>query len=414
MSGFRITPRPDARPLVEWSSTGPSRDNQVIVIGSPKGGSGKTSVTLFCATTLAEMGAKVLLIEATEGQAPLSQAFYPQLSGQEEEAGLGPHLYRASGAINPSHGYLESYRRLQAVMAREAPLALASLRQVRVTPEDDTRAMDFLPAGQGALSVLQSQPAMHQWGPRRALLRSFLDALVAAHPQGGWDFIFVDTLPTAESTVTKASLGVADSYALVVDVESSHPLTGFQGILQEIYHSVEARKEEGLPPSVFKGLVLNKVAGSGRRPLVERINRSLIAARQREAEARGFPIDILREIPRLMTLTLLGFNHLAVQSLSRRYPNGRFPDDLDLLTDEDVDAILNFAVGLGVDGEDIPAAAGVAWVKQSLKPLKARLTQEAESLAPLILSFDSSGTALGAYLEALPDTEDQPEGAIHE
>lgn len=397
---FSITPRPDKLPLVSWSPEKGRPQNHVVVIHSPKGGSGKTSTTLFCATTLAELGARVLLVEATEGQAPLTHAFFPASAEVGSEQGLGPHLFHGIAPLHTAPSFATAMKLLLPVMAREAPVALASLRPVYVTP-DRKKSLDFLPAGSAQLGLVQQMTVMQDRDKRKALLQAFVDALVAAHPRGGWDFIFIDILPSAESTITRAAIGLADTYILVVDVESSHPLVGFSHINAEIQESITSRKADGRSTEVFKGLVLNRVGRAKSRTYTEKVNRALIAAQQRESEATGRFIPILREIPRLQTLTLLGFNYLAVKALKARYPGG-LPDDLDNLSDEDIEVILSFRDGIDANGNDFEAAAGVAWLIEANPLQRDRLLKEADSLAPLILAF-GDGSALDAYVAAIPD-----------
>lgn len=402
-SGFVITPRADEAPRLSWNRPAVPL-NHVVVVGSPKGGCGKTSVTLFSATTLAELGARVLLIEATEGQGPLTRAYSPMAA--VEDRGLGNHLYQGIGAVKDDMDFAKAYAKVFPIMRQHAKAAMQDMTKVYVTP-DQSRSLDFLPCGESMLARVQSMSSMQQRDIRRALLTAFLDAIKAENPEGGWDYIFIDTLPTAESTVTRASIGIADSYALVVDVESSHPLTGFGGIKEEIGIVQASRVAEGKPGEVFRGLILNKIAPPNKRPLVEKVNRLLVAGEQKKAANQGLDVLILAEVPRLSTLTLLGFNYANLRNLQKRYPGG-LPEDLNDLTDEDVDNLGLFDHGLTDEGELCETFAGVPILVDKLfGSNKRKILGEAESLYPLLLNLSADKAALYEYIAAMPVADEE-------
>ena len=396
---FVIYPQSDALPLVTFEPH-PAPANYRIVAGSPKGGSGKTSTMIFAATTLAAMGARVLVVEATEGQAALTHAYHPTsyATSPDGRSGLGWHLYQGLGLAGGERDYASAYARYRGIMDKEAPAALASLGKIRVSPDND-RTLDILPCGEIALERVQSAPAMQHRNHRRALLTAFLDALAAAHPDGGWDFIFLDTLPAVSNTITLAAMGVADSYSVVVDVESSHTLTGWGAISQELLEISREREEEGKDPNIFRGLILNKTGRASDRSLVERINRFLIACERKAAADAGFQVDILAEIPRKLLLTMLGFNYSSILTLSKRY-GGALPEDLNTLTDEDVAAMYQFKAGADHDGQTLEPAAGVAWLCKANPGNRANYIQQAQELLPLLLSLANDDEAMGAYAQA--------------
>lgn len=400
---FVITPNTNKEmPDVRWDIPAGNPANHRIVTGSPKGGSGKTSTMVFAATTLAQMGARVLVVEATEGQAPLTQAYHP-LSLLDEnvgQVGLGSHLYQGLSVGRDESTFSTAYAKYRPVMDREARKALESMGKVYTNPAK-SRSVDFLACGEELLARVQATPIMQLRHHRRALFASFLDALAAAHPAGGWDFIFIDTLPAVESTITKAAMGVADSYAVVVDVESSHPLTGWGAIQLELGEISDARHAEGVNPNIFSGLILNKVSTQdSKRPLVEKINRYLIACERKNAEANGLEVPVLAEIPRMTLLTLLGFNYAAVEALTRRYGKS-FPEDLDLLTEGDIEAMFRFRVSVDSDEQQMDSAAGLAWLSASLPGHRKRLEEEAERLIPMLFRLTDNMHSLDEYIDTM-------------
>jgi len=392
---FVVTPRSDELPLVAFERSGPPI-NFKIVTGSPKGGSGKTSSMIFAASTLAAMGARVLIIEATEGQAPLTQAYHPGSFTHEDAGmnGLGAHLFQGLAVGRDDSTYDAAYSRYRPAMDRQAKKAIEGLTKISVGPNGPY--MDFMACGEEALAKVQHSPNMQLRHQRRALLAAFLDAIAAAHPDFGWDFIFLDTLPAVESTVTRAAMGVADSYAVVVDVESSHPLTGWGAISEELVAIATAREQEGKSPDTFKGLILNKIGDPKKKPLVEKINRYLIKCERAIAEKNGLRVDILAEVPRLTTLTLLGFNYTAVLALQKRY-GANFPSDLDDLTDDDIEAMYNFKAGTNGAQELLEPAAGPKWIAAHNPAQAKKLDYESQSLIPMLLALAGDEAALDAY-----------------
>ena len=114
-SFFSVSPSStgDGLPSLAFQIVG-APQNKILVIGSPKGGSGKTSITTFAASELARLGARVLLVEATEGQAPLTQAF--AFADADSGAGLGLHLQRVVGMTKDGDSFAQTCARLKNVV----------------------------------------------------------------------------------------------------------------------------------------------------------------------------------------------------------------------------------------------------------------------------------------------------------
>ncbi len=385
-------------PTLSYVLSGVPR-NMVLVIGSPKGGSGKTSLTTFAASELARFGARVLLIEATEGQAPLTQAF--AFTDADSGAGLGLHLQRVIGMTKDGETYAQTCARLKGMMSIEAKAALGSIRRVSVSPDDPSIGFDFLPCGEGNLAEVANSSKMGQRPIRRAMFASFVQALAAEH--GGWDFILIDILPSAESPIVKAAMGIADSYALVVDMESAQPLPGWGVLMEELVRIQDAREDEGRSADIFKGLILNKVNPT-RPNLTQKINRLKMRMKQYQAFKEGLEVPVLAEIRNLKSLALLGFNFHAVQQLANAY-NGKIPEDLDELTDADVERLVLFEEGTNAAGDPLPVAAGIGWLANLLPGSRRTLMEEAEVLHPMLLSLAGDTPAREAYNQFLAVTE---------
>ncbi len=398
VSSFTVLPpsSPGLMPSLVWSIVaGTTPLNRVLVIGSPKGGSGKTSLTTFAASELARLGARVLLVEATEGQAPLTQAF--AFSDADTGAGLGLHLQRIIGMTKDGENFAQTVARLRPMAAAEAKIAVTSIRRISVSPNDPAIGFDFLSCGEGNLAEVATSPKMAQRPIRRAMFATFLEALANEH--GGWDFIFIDILPSAESPIVKGSMGVADAYALVVDTESAQPLPGWGVLMEEIVRIQQAREGEGKDPNIFKGIILNKINPT-RPNYTQKINRLKIRVKQRQAMDSGVTVPILAEIRKLTSLALLGFNVHAVQLLAEAY-GGKIPEDLDDLTDQDVERLVLFEEGIRPDGSPLPVAAGIGWLSNLLPGSRKTLMEEAHVLHPMLLSLAGDGNALAALEEVM-------------
>ena len=395
-SFFSVSPSStgDGLPSLAFQIVG-APQNKILVIGSPKGGSGKTSITTFAASELARLGARVLLVEATEGQAPLTQAF--AYADADSGAGLGLHLQRVVGMTKDGDSFSQTCARLKNVVAVEAKSALACIRRVSVSPENPDLSFDFLPCGEGNLAEVATSPKMAQRPIRRAMFSSFLQALAAEH--GGWDFILIDILPSAESPIVKAAMGVADSYALVVDTESAQPLPGWGVLMEELVKIQDARQEEGKAPDIFKGLILNKVNPT-RPNLTQKINRLKIRVKQHQAAEEGLDVPVLAEIRKLTSLALLGFNVRAIQQLSVAY-GGKIPEDLDDLSEEDIERLVEFEEGVNHEGDPLAIAAGIGWLANLLPGSRKTLTEEAKVLHPMLLSLAGDTKALAELFEVL-------------
>lgn len=400
---FNVTPG-DGGPIVQAASDPKNPANHRIVLGSPKGGCGKTSTSLFIGTTLAELGQSVLLVEMTEGQAPLSQSFaYEEANAADGGRGIGLTMHRLIGRIRDDEDYTTALRRLLPVARQEAPTLLDAIVSVSIDPDDPTKVMHFCPCAEGALAEVSSSSRMRQRPIRRALLDAILIALAEAREARdgirGWDTIIMDVLPSAESPVMKAAVGVSDSYALLVDMRSAQPLPGW-GIIQEEIAQVEAaRKAEGKENGIFKGLILNMVAAGSvkKAPRTERINRLKIRLLQRMAQEEGLDVPILADIRILNTLGLLGFNSFALRELTKNYPGG-IPEDLDDLTDEDLEKLVCFTSSTSPDGKALEVGTGRAWLAAMAPSMKKTLAEETNLLMPLILALSNDNEALEAFL----------------
>lgn len=400
---FTVTQDNSGNPYIQ-ARTSKTPSNYRIVLGSPKGGCGKTSTSLFLAATLVELGQRVLFLELTEGQAPLTHAFAYQEANKEDGGnGLGLALYRLLGGTYAENDYQTTLTRLLPKARTEAQVLLKSIRSVVVDPKNSNKVMHFLPCAEDYLSEVTASNRMRQRPMRRALLDSILIALAEACNEqcgiAGWDTIILDVLPSAESTVMKAAMGVADSYALLVDMESAQPLPGW-GIIQDEINQIElARAQEGKQSDIFRGLILNKVSSGARKPhLTERINRLKIRLLQHIANNEGRNLDVLTEIRHLTTLALLGFNSYALAQLAKVYRNG-IPEDLNQLSERDIEALVCFTTGTTPDGTVLDIGTGSAWLAKMFPSLRKILQDEQKILMPLILKLSNDNKAFETYLK---------------
>jgi cellulose biosynthesis protein BcsQ len=380
--------------------------NRKIILGSPKGGCGKSSLEMLAASELARMGAKVLFIEITEGQAPLTQSFAH--STLDTGVGIGVHLQRLIGLARGGETHSQTMTRLKPAALREAQDLKASGAMVRigVSPKDPSLGFDFLPCGESALAELATSPKMQERGVRRGVFGALLEALAEVY-DGGWDFILMDILPSAESVIVRGAMGVTDSYALVVDMESAQPLPGWGVLMGELVQITEARTHEGLDPNLFKGLILNKVKPD-RPGLTRKVNTLKVRMRQAQAEAEGVHVPVLAEVRNMTTLALLGFNTLAVQQLAAHY-GGTIPNDLDDLNEEDVSRLTLFEEGRDEHGQGLPVVTGAAYLAKLFPPLRTILDTETRDLHPLLLNLAGDQEALDALLEAYQASASEPE-----
>jgi len=392
---FEVTTA-SGRPNVRAITKNAQKANLRIVLGSPKGGCGKTAVTTFVSSALAGVGAEVLLIELTEGQAPLTHSFaYDQAVADDGGKGIGLSLYNLAAVARSDDDYRTAYARLLPKAREEARELIKAIRPIRIDPNDPTRTMDFLPCAESFLAQVANNPRMHQRPLRRAILDSLLDALAEVRLETtgkhGWDAILLDVLPSAESPVMKAAMGVADAYALLVDMESAQPLPGWGVIQDELVQIEAARKAEGKQGGIFKGLILNKVnSGAKKARLTERINRGKIALIRHLAKQNDTIIEVISEIRHLSTLALLGFNIVALDRLTKAYPGG-MPESLDDLTDTDIENLVLFQTGTDLAGNNLEVGTGSAWLAAMFPSLRRTLAEEEQFLMPLALVLEEVG-----------------------
>jgi cellulose biosynthesis protein BcsQ len=409
---FQVT-TVSGRPVVRAIVSALEKRNQRIVLGSPKGGCGKTASTTFVASAMAAMGADVLLVEMTEGQAPLTHSFaYNQIMAEDGGQGIGRALYNLIGMVRADDDYRTAYNRILPKAREEAKALLPAIRKIRIDPNDPTRTMDFLPCAESFLSQVANNPRMQQRPIRRAILDALMDALakarLGAEGRNGWDAILFDVLPSAESPIMKAAMGVADAYALLVDMESAQPLPGW-GVIQEELNQIEsARKAEGKPTKIFRGLILNKVNASAKKArLTERVNRARINLIRHIAIQGGEPVNVIAEVRHLNTLALLGFNIVALDYLAKAYPGG-IPENLDNLTDQDIEHLVVFSSGMDKEGNLLEVGTGSTWLAAMFPSLRRTLIEEEQRLMPLVLSLAGTEEDLLAYANALPELDEAP------
>lgn len=407
---FEVTTA-SGRPVVRAITNPAQKENLRIVLGSPKGGCGKTATTTFTASALAGLGADVLLVELTEGQAPLTHSFaYDQAVAEDGGKGIGLALYNLTGVARSDDDYRTAYNRILPKAREEARELIKSIRKIRIDPADPSRTMDFLPCAEAFLAQVANNPRMHQRPLRRAILDALLDALaevrMGVEGKRGWDTILFDVLPSAESPVMKAAMGVADAYALLVDMESAQPLPGWGAIEEELSQIETARAAEGKSAGIFRGLILNKVnAGSKKPRLTERINRGRISLIRHLAAENGNQVNVISEIRHLSTLALLGFNIVALDRLAKSYPGG-IPESLDDLTDKDIENLVLFQTGTDLAGNNLEVGTGSAWLAAMFPSLRRTLLEEEQSLMPLVMVLAGDQEDLVTYGEALAKSDD--------
>lgn len=373
--------------------------NLLVAFVAPKGGAGKTTCTLLAASSVAARGARVLVVDATEGQGGLSMRLAPEATVSGRPHGLGALVRYVHDAMDQYTG-LPYTKKLQTLrdssVGKHAVLALQEkgevLCRISVDP-DSAAAFDFLPCGSTILQKVQQDSTMGEPTTRQIVLQSVLDGLSEVY--GQWDYIFVDVVPNAHSTVLKATMGVADRIAVVIDMKSSMPMAG----LEEVMREVDAIKIQPHRPNpeILGGLVLNRITRGSSMALIAKIVQLEIKAYSQKAE-----VPILSKIKEMDSLTLLGMNNSAILELEEAFggtlPSGVLDDD-HLLTTAQVKAVNRFLSHTGGDpgiGIRHLAARQLGGMKSSLG--KSLLREELE-LLPAVLELIGEEEIAMEYLD---------------
>ncbi|UJR85385.1 ParA family protein [Sandaracinus amylolyticus] len=182
-----------------------------IVVTSPKGGVGKTTVALHLGLALAERGMRTLIVDL------------------DPQGGIGLSLAKRDG----------EWRGLVDVLAGEAQCA-------EVVVRTNEPRLAILPRGRlDPIEVPSFEDAVRTRGALDALLRPIEDA---------FDRVILDT-PSGLGGITRAALGAAD-WALVVFKAEPLAMRSIQQVLRVIEHVREGERPElsllGIVPTMVE------------------------------------------------------------------------------------------------------------------------------------------------------------------
>lgn len=216
--------------------------NKVIVVGSNKGGSGKTTSTASLADSIArKQGRPVLVIDA-DPQGNLS-SYFGYLPSKNIPNSLVSYLKRKYLADDGTAGELPPVTYFINVARKYIP---------RSDKRKDYENLDIIP-GNGGLTgiynVFNSDPAANR------LFRDLFDEIRALDK---YDYILVDTKPTIDNTLLQILFGA--DYLLVPSTDGKLSFMGANSI-GAVYQQIhEQRKNAGDETNIeFLGMFLNMI-----------------------------------------------------------------------------------------------------------------------------------------------------------
>lgn len=370
--------------------------NIVLMLVAPKGGAGKTTLTLASAQALAARGARVLLVDKTEGQAQLTMRFAPETMKDPKHPyygmGIGDVIYALAGHLH-GLGHLsdEDLTRELVPKARKVVQKIKPVLKSLVVDPKTGATLDFVPCG-SLLAAVAEMPIMADLGKRKAVFQAALAAL-AIECGGGWDYIFLDVVPSTTSPIVKGALSVATRAAVVVDCLSSCPLAG----LRELYKvASDIKRNSGASEDLIAGWVLNRLPDprGTKVPLVSKIVRLEIQALVQETD-----IPVLASVKSLDSLAMLGHNQNAVNTLMGAFPGG-IPADPGELNAEQMEAVRAFQAN---DGADL--SVGIRPLIQRSAGSARALFREERELMPMVLSLAGESKAAVEWMDRVSREE---------
>ncbi len=215
--------------------------NKVIVVGSNKGGSGKTTSTASLADCLARKQKKTVLIIDADPQGNIS-SFFGFLPSQNIPNNLASYLtgrYLAATAptdlppvtyyINPARKYVP-----------------------RSDKRNDYENLDIIPSNSGLTNIYN---VLNANANANSMFRQFFDELRALDK---YDYILVDTKPTIDNTLLQIMFGA--DYLLVPSTDSKLSFMGANsiGVVYQQVHNQRAAQGDSSNIE-FLGMFLNMI-----------------------------------------------------------------------------------------------------------------------------------------------------------
>lgn len=215
--------------------------NKVIVVGSNKGGSGKTTSTASLADCLARKQKKTVLIIDADPQGNIS-SFFGFLPSQNIPNNLASYLtgrYLAATApsdlppvtyyINPARKYVP-----------------------RSDKRNDYENLDIVPSNSGLTNIYN---VLNANANANGMFRQFFDELRALDK---YDYILVDTKPTIDNTLLQIMFGA--DYLLVPSTDSKLSFMGANsiGVVYQQVHNQRAAQGDSSNIE-FLGMFLNMI-----------------------------------------------------------------------------------------------------------------------------------------------------------
>ncbi len=215
--------------------------NKVIVVGSNKGGSGKTTSTASLADCLARKQKKTVLIIDADPQGNIS-SFFGFLPSQNIPNNLASYLtgrYLAATApsdlppvtyyINPARKYVP-----------------------RSDKRNDYENLDIVPSNSGLTNIYN---VLNANANANSMFRQFFDELRALDK---YDYILVDTKPTIDNTLLQIMFGA--DYLLVPSTDSKLSFMGANsiGVVYQQVHNQRAAQGDSSNIE-FLGMFLNMI-----------------------------------------------------------------------------------------------------------------------------------------------------------
>ena len=215
--------------------------NKVIVVGSNKGGSGKTTSTASLADCLARKQKRSVLIIDADPQGNIS-SFFGFLPSQNIPNNLASYLtgrYLAATApsdlppvtyyINPARKYVP-----------------------RSDKRNDYENLDIVPSNSGLTNIYN---VLNANANANSMFRQFFDELRALDK---YDYILVDTKPTIDNTLLQIMFGA--DYLLVPSTDSKLSFMGANsiGVVYQQVHNQRAAQGDSSNIE-FLGMFLNMI-----------------------------------------------------------------------------------------------------------------------------------------------------------
>ena len=215
--------------------------NKVIVVGSNKGGSGKTTSTASIADCLARKQHKSVLVIDADPQGNIS-SFFGYLPSQNIPNNLASYLTgKYLSSTNP--GELQPVTYFISAARKYVP---------RSDKRNDYENLDIIPSNGGLTNIYN---VLNANSNANGLFRELFDEIRALDK---YDYILVDTKPTIDNTLLQIMFGA--DYLLVPSTDGKLSFMGANSIGVVFQQVHERRKAAGDATNIeFLGMFLNMI-----------------------------------------------------------------------------------------------------------------------------------------------------------